>query len=75
MVLEEKRKPWFKPLGKFVGGLLGGVVYIYSIYIVFVFVHKYTNSGQVGRLWKVAFSYTYRHTTNMYLGTKPICRC
>lgn len=34
MVLEEKRKPGFKSLAKFVGGLLGGVVYILYIYCI-----------------------------------------
>ena len=31
MVLKEKRKPWFKPLVEFVGGLVGDVVYIQCV--------------------------------------------
>lgn len=53
MVLEEKRKPWFKPLGKFVGGLVGGAVDIHSIYTVRVCactcVHTHTVGGVGGR--------------------------
>lgn len=50
MVLEEKRKLWFKPLGKFVGGLVGGVVYIHSvIYTVCVCACVYVHTQWAGR--------------------------